>query len=476
MAGQTYTVKSGDNLSTIAKNYGTTVGAISGYRSGNPNLIYPGEVLTIGGAAPTSNFQNTAQVQSYTNNVQNNSFVANSGGSSFDRVKNEGYIGGKKYVDYNEYLRDGGMSYDAVNTSTPKVRSLGEIQTEIKGLLPTEAAPAVPNLLQTYQTERANRGIDALESGINDLTAQERELLAVKRERTAGEMGKPVALNVIQGRVNEVERQENERIDVVQREKAYMVDQVKSAYSAIDTIVKLTGQDYEYAKGAYDTKFNQALSIIQAATGIQANEQDQAQRVVENARANLTIYADLIKSGNVSIGSLPASTQLEINKLEVQSGLGVGFLSTVRGTPLSISTREADGVKYADVITRNPDGSLGIQTQTLGSVDKPKAAAGSSAGSVGTTATGSKISSGDLLNYTKAALSVIATVDKSYQTVGGKLVTLSKNDQTGGDRRLSPQEANIALQQVIDKIGDSGAGQAAFKNAIVQGGYTLWKG
>src|SRR3972149_3524991 len=50
---QTYTVKSGDNLSTIAKNYGTTVGAISGYRSGNPSLIYPGEVLTIGaGSAP----------------------------------------------------------------------------------------------------------------------------------------------------------------------------------------------------------------------------------------------------------------------------------------------------------------------------------------------------------------------------------------------------------------------------------------
>lgn len=52
----TYTVKSGDTLSGIAAKFGVSVGQISGYRSGNPNLIYPGEVLTIGGAssAPSS--------------------------------------------------------------------------------------------------------------------------------------------------------------------------------------------------------------------------------------------------------------------------------------------------------------------------------------------------------------------------------------------------------------------------------------
>lgn len=43
-----YTVKSGDTLSQIATQLGVKVGDISGYRSGNPNLIYPGEQLTIG--------------------------------------------------------------------------------------------------------------------------------------------------------------------------------------------------------------------------------------------------------------------------------------------------------------------------------------------------------------------------------------------------------------------------------------------
>lgn len=44
---QSYVVKSGDSLSRIASQYGVSTSKISGYRSGNPNLIFPGEVLTI---------------------------------------------------------------------------------------------------------------------------------------------------------------------------------------------------------------------------------------------------------------------------------------------------------------------------------------------------------------------------------------------------------------------------------------------
>ena len=50
-SGTKYTVQAGDNLSAIASRFGVPISAISGYRSGNPNVIYPGEVLTINGAA-----------------------------------------------------------------------------------------------------------------------------------------------------------------------------------------------------------------------------------------------------------------------------------------------------------------------------------------------------------------------------------------------------------------------------------------
>ena len=39
------TVRSGDTLSGIAARLGISYTQLSGYRSGNPNVIYPGEVL-----------------------------------------------------------------------------------------------------------------------------------------------------------------------------------------------------------------------------------------------------------------------------------------------------------------------------------------------------------------------------------------------------------------------------------------------
>lgn len=50
-ATNTYTVKKGDNLSTIAKRYNTTAGALQRLNNiSNANLIYPGQVLKLGGS------------------------------------------------------------------------------------------------------------------------------------------------------------------------------------------------------------------------------------------------------------------------------------------------------------------------------------------------------------------------------------------------------------------------------------------
>ena len=61
----TYVVKAGDTLGKIGSQFGVDYKQISGYRSGNPNLIYPGEVLTIpdagGQQQPASTQQPTGQ-------------------------------------------------------------------------------------------------------------------------------------------------------------------------------------------------------------------------------------------------------------------------------------------------------------------------------------------------------------------------------------------------------------------------------
>lgn len=64
-SGRTYTVRPGDTLSGIAAKLGVAQSQITGFHSGNPNLIYPGEVLAIGGAAaPIQSAGTTYTVQS----------------------------------------------------------------------------------------------------------------------------------------------------------------------------------------------------------------------------------------------------------------------------------------------------------------------------------------------------------------------------------------------------------------------------
>ena len=53
-----YTVRPGDTLSAIAKKYNTDIANITGCRSGNKNMIFPNEVLTIGTSAPATALKN----------------------------------------------------------------------------------------------------------------------------------------------------------------------------------------------------------------------------------------------------------------------------------------------------------------------------------------------------------------------------------------------------------------------------------
>lgn len=98
MAQVTYTVKSGDNLTTIAKAYGTTVNAIVKLNPSikNPNKIYVGQVLVISGEAATNtekpNVSNKANVDYF-------ALVANT-----DREVYAGWTFDKTDVDHYEYI------------------------------------------------------------------------------------------------------------------------------------------------------------------------------------------------------------------------------------------------------------------------------------------------------------------------------------------------------------------------------------
>lgn len=234
--------------------------------------------------------------------------------------------------------------------------------------------PAAPNFESTYNKLISEQGISDLETTVNDLTNQENELRAQFRVNKAAEEGKPVAMNVIEGRVGEQERAANERLDAVLRQKDYATNQLKAKYDVVNNLIKLKGMDYDAASESYNTAFSQNLQMFNVVKGISDDQKDDLEREQDNARANTQIIYNAIQSGGLKIDDISDDQKLSITKLEMQSGLPTGFYQALQSKNpkadiVTSTSRESGGKKYVDVVMRNQDGSLSTQSMLVGSVD-----------------------------------------------------------------------------------------------------------
>ena len=267
---------------------------------------------------------------------------------------------------------------EAKTKEEPEVRNAGQdlidtfnTITKKTGLVPDYTLPDAPNFEKTFSEMRQKYGVDDLESSINDLDAQEQDLIAQKRISVNAELGKPVAMNVIEGRVGEQERNFNERIDFISRQKTRAINELKTANDTIENIMNLKKMDYDVAKGQYDTEFAQNIQLFNTIKGVAEYANSEKEKAADNARANLQIIYNSAKDGNADLSTMDDAAKAKISKLELQAGLPQGFYESLAvkkpdAKVLSTTTRTTGGVKYADVIFQNADGSLSTQNITLG--------------------------------------------------------------------------------------------------------------
>lgn len=343
---QKYKIQAGDTLGGIAAKYGTTYQNLAAWNNiSNPNLIYAGNEIFVG----DPNTQNTqpqqpSQVTPFLNDAQKAEFEKQNALTP---------------VDQNQNVIDAQAGVD---------QALGNLQN-------TTPLPEAPNLTETFSTLRDEYNVSSLEEMMNELKSQEQEVYARLRIRSANEKGQRVGMGVIAGRVGEIEQQEREELDFVQRQMNTVNNQITSAYSLINTLLSLKTNDFNNAMQLYNAEFDKNVKMYEIATDNYRDTRDFNQRLKERAedmaKSNLQIYAGLITSGSLNWDTMDRDTQLAISKLEVQSGLGMGFLSKL-DLPLSsriqqIGTRtDASGNKYASTMIINKDGSMRVQETFLG--------------------------------------------------------------------------------------------------------------
>lgn len=261
-------------------------------------------------------------------------------------------------------------------TKAPASETLTEAYKSITGkssLMPDSGKPDAPNFEATYNELRSKYNVGDLETRLNDLDAEEQAVIAQRRQRTTAEMDKPVALNVISGRVGEVERQENERLSYIATQKQGLAAQLQTSNAVIENTMNLKKLDYSTAKDEYDSEFSQNLQMFNVVKGLYDADVSEQDREQDNARANLQIIYNGLKEGD---GAAVSDTlKYTIGKLELEAGLPTGFYerlnsSNPEGKILSTTTRTVGGQKYADILTKNADGSLSTKSVKLGATNE----------------------------------------------------------------------------------------------------------
>lgn len=253
-----------------------------------------------------------------------------------------------------------------------------QISADAKAALQTTTqAPALLNLENTYNQLRSQYKLDDLDKQIGEInTAIDSENLNAQRQR-AVEQGKPVALNVMEGRISESDRIANEKLQNLTLIRDSMVRYSNSANSVISTMMSLKQQDYASAKDAYESEYNKNLQFYQIVQNQKQARDDLKYKVLNDekasATANIQIYMNMIKDGNLNWNQMDDNTRMAINKLEVMSGLGQGFISKIKMDPDKMQQIVGDrvdphGNKYVDMLITNPDGSKQVQSILLGKV------------------------------------------------------------------------------------------------------------
>lgn len=262
-------------------------------------------------------------------------------------------------------LTDRGANPDTANFTNEDA-----YKTFVEQVQPKTAAPAASSLVDTYTGLTTKYGLDKLQSDLSALdaedTAMQNELRTFKAKEGEGQ-----SASFVSGRISEAERNLLDRQSYITQKKTALVNQIKTANDTISTIMTLTGNDYQNARSVYEFEYNKNLATLQAFQKTQTEAKTDAEKTADDARAKLTTIYNQLSAGGSSVDSLSASQKATIQQLELQAGFPSGFYESIqRANPksdiISTTTREADGRKYADVVTRGADGALTVQSIPLG--------------------------------------------------------------------------------------------------------------
>lgn len=354
-----YKIPEGDSLSKIAAANKTTVEAIMEANKGNPairtrDLIFAGGTIDVPGGEATPE-ENPALGIVGATGPKEGMFATS------DEIRAE-----------DDRKKEDQAKKDAEDLAEAnRLRTKAEIETLKGTVAPATGAPKTPDLATAYQSllkapDLGGFSVQDYQQRVVDLNAEKEKLLgqfrAFKREEPKG-----VTKGFATGRISEEAQAAQDQIDFIDRQVDTYNAQIKNRNDVITTIMDLTKEDFANASSRYDKEFSNNLALYNAVTGKEEKAATLENVREDNARANLQIIQNEIKTGNLEYDTLTPEKKNLIEGMEVEAGFPRGFTSflvkNVKGDVVSSASRtDEEGNTYFDILTRKPDGNLSVTT------------------------------------------------------------------------------------------------------------------
>lgn len=283
------------------------------------------------------------------------------------------FINGNQQADFDSATVKSGTGEPPIRTSVKSYQEMfDQLKTSITGGS-NNTKPANVSFADTFSTLRTTYGINDLETNLNKLKSDAQAIKDRNQARRFNEEGKAVPMNVIEGRMSEIDKQDTLELNKINREIDLANSELTTKYNIVNNLMNFKKLDYDNAVDSYDKEFTQNLNLFNTIKGIVETQKSDEEKLQDNARANLQIIYNGMSSGAVNYDGLGAEQKANITKLETQAGLPIGFYQSLQNKNpkadiLSTTTRENAGGKYADVIMKNPDGSLSTKSIYIGGV------------------------------------------------------------------------------------------------------------
>ena len=350
---QTHEVQPGDTVSGIAQQYGVSPDQITGMRSGDPNLIHPGEQLTVGGEPTTFPGGRAPQQDPQT---------------GFDPSQ----------------LQEALDSYQTEGVDLPDVP---DVREDIDWMRDKMAeTPEVPDLRGEMERLRQEYQVEPLEQQISEYDREMMEAQQRWEEEFSREQGRPVTLEQMRGRTGEMSREMEREIGFLEQRKQVAVNELNQKYENINMMMNLEAQQYEMARQDYEMKFDKAFNItgmlldtemqeFQNALNLAQTESQLEQVRQQTSLANWQIATDAIsnaiqRGAMQSVNDLSAEQKAKLAKQEAQAGLPTGFtetlLNNMRPQEEHIQSIVSEDQTQISSIIRQPGGSIRTETHSTG--------------------------------------------------------------------------------------------------------------